>query len=54
VSANADRVTFNAAAQAGGGIVNSGAGTVTLRFTVVAFNTPDNCSPHGTIPGCQG
>ena len=50
----ADRVTFNAAAQAGGGIVNSGAGTVTLRFTVVAFNTPDNCSPHGTIPGCQG
>lgn len=49
----ADRVTFNNAAQAGGGIVNSGAGSVTLRFTLVAFNTPDNCSPHGTIPGCQ-
>jgi hypothetical protein len=49
----ADRVTFNAAAQVGGGIVNSGAGTVTLLFTVVAFNTPDNCSPHGTIPGCR-
>ena len=49
----ADRVTFNNAAQAGGGILNSGAGSVTLRFTLVAFNTPDNCSPHGTIPGCQ-
>jgi predicted outer membrane repeat protein len=33
----------------GGGIFNLSPGTVTLRSTLVAFNSPDNCSPQGTI-----
>jgi hypothetical protein len=28
------------------------AGTVSLRFTLVAVNFPDNCTPRGTIRGC--
>jgi hypothetical protein len=35
------------------GIANQG-GTVTLTGTRVAGNTPDNCEPPGTIPGCTG
>jgi hypothetical protein len=51
---NGDRVTFNQASVKGGGILNVGPlATVTLRFTLVAFNTPDNCSPQGTIRGCR-
>jgi hypothetical protein len=46
-----DRVVFNFAA-AGGGI-EIFAGTVTLRFTQVAFNTPDNCFPPGRVRGCR-
>jgi len=49
----AGRVTFNHASREGGGIFNGGSGTVSLRFTLVAFNTPDNCSPQGTIQGCR-
>jgi hypothetical protein len=45
-----DRVVFNSAGS-GGGIFNGG--TVLLRFTLVAFNSPDNCSPQGTIRGCR-
>jgi hypothetical protein len=41
---------FNRAGNLGGGILN--AGTLSLRFTLVAFNSPDNCSPPGTIRGC--
>jgi hypothetical protein len=38
----------------GGGILSAGPlATVTLRFTLVAFNTPDNCNPQGTIAGCR-
>jgi hypothetical protein len=47
-----DRVVSNSAESAGG-ILNFGLGTLTLRFTLVAFNTPDNCDPQGTIPGCR-
>jgi len=49
-----DRVVSNTANAAigGGGIALFG-GTVTLRFTLVAFNTPDNCHPRGTIQGCR-
>src|SRR5262249_26778071 len=48
-----DRVTLNQASLgSGGGIRNASPGTVLLRFTVVASNTPDNCSPRGTIRGC--
>jgi predicted outer membrane repeat protein len=45
-----DRVVSNSAGS-GGGIFSSG--TITLRFTLVAFNSPDNCVPRGTIRGCR-
>jgi hypothetical protein len=45
------RVVFNRAAD-GGGISNAPDGSVSLRFTLVAFNSPDNCHPSGTIRGC--
>jgi hypothetical protein len=48
-----DQVTFNHAAQRGGGIFNPSPGTVTLQHTLVAFNSPDNCNPQGTIAGCR-
>ena len=35
----------------GGGIA-TGNTNVTLRGTVVRNNTPDNCNPLNTIPGC--
>jgi hypothetical protein len=53
VALTGDRVTFNQAATAGGGIFNGGTGTLTLRFTVLASNTPDNCSQQGSTQGCQ-
>lgn len=37
----------------GGGIFN-GAGTVTLRRSIVRQNSPDNCAPAGSVPGCTG
>jgi hypothetical protein len=42
----------------GGGLSNSGGiatgnTNVTLRRTVVRNNTPDNCNPLNTIPGCH-
>ncbi|HEV8220464.1 MAG TPA: hypothetical protein VGQ05_09395 [Streptosporangiaceae bacterium] len=46
-----DRVVFNRAGSGGGGIFNDG--TLSLLFTLVAFNSPDNCSPQGTIRGCR-
>jgi hypothetical protein len=46
------RVVFNHAAD-GGGISNAPNGIVSLRFTLVAFNSPDNCTPQGTIRGCR-
>jgi predicted outer membrane repeat protein len=36
---------------AGGGIA-TGNNNVTLINTIVTLNTPDNCSPPNTIPGC--
>ena len=35
----------------GGGIA-TGNNNVTLRSSTVLNNTPDNCSPLNTIPGC--
>jgi len=50
---SSDLVTFNQASEVGGGLFNDPTrGTVSLRFTVVAFNTPDNCFPQGAIRGC--
>jgi len=46
-------LVMNTAPQGGGGILNLRPGTVTLRLTLVAFNSPDNCSPQGTIGGCR-
>jgi hypothetical protein len=36
---------------AGGGIHNA-AGTVTLRRSIVGTNSPNNCAPAGSVPGC--
>ena len=43
-------VEFNRAS--GGGGIATGNNNVTLRRTTVAHNTPDNCNPLNTIPGC--
>jgi hypothetical protein len=45
-------VRFNRGS-AGGGIATSNT-NVTLQKSTVTDNTPDNCSPLGTIPGCAG
>jgi hypothetical protein len=37
----------------GGGGIATGNANVTLRDTQVEGNAPDNCSPAGTIPGCD-
>jgi hypothetical protein len=47
-----DRVLVNRAAD-GGGIANAPNRSVSLRFTLVALNSPDNCTPRGTIRGCR-
>lgn len=52
-------VTGNAASggafQAGGGIYNdAGPGAVTIPASSVASNSPDNCAPAGSVPGCIG
>jgi hypothetical protein len=44
----------SAGAGGGGGIRNVPPGTVTLSASIVRNNTPDNCSPAGTIAGCAG
>ena len=38
----------------GGGGIATGNTNVTLRNSTVTSNTPGNCSPLGTIPGCVG
>jgi hypothetical protein len=37
----------------GGGGIATGNTNVRLRRTVVRNNTPDNCNPLNTIPGCH-
>jgi hypothetical protein len=47
-------VRFNQAignATAGGGVQNA-AGTVTLRGSLVTTNSPGDCAPAGSVPGC--
>lgn len=36
----------------GGGGIATGNGNVTLTNTIVRSNSPDNCRPINTIPGC--
>jgi hypothetical protein len=45
---------LNAAAVSGGGIFNLPPGTVTHTNSTTRNNTPNNCFPLGTIPGCTG
>ncbi|MFT9477424.1 hypothetical protein [Streptomyces sp. 11-1-2] len=45
-------VTRNTAITAGGGIDNQSNGQVTLTNTKVIDNTPDNCAPEDSVPGC--
>ncbi|WP_314175298.1 right-handed parallel beta-helix repeat-containing protein [Streptomyces winkii] len=45
-------VTHNTAITAGGGIANVANGQVTLTASKVIRNTPDNCTPEGSVPGC--
>ncbi|GAA1883752.1 right-handed parallel beta-helix repeat-containing protein [Streptantibioticus ferralitis] len=47
-------VTRNTAITAGGGIFNENSGQATLTASKVIHNTPDNCSPEGSVPGCAG
>jgi hypothetical protein len=47
-----DTIDHNVATGTGGGIRNVAPGTVTLSVSIVRNNTPDNCSPLNTIPGC--
>ncbi|MFD2690475.1 right-handed parallel beta-helix repeat-containing protein [Streptomyces phyllanthi] len=42
----------NAAGGQGGGIFHQ-RGSVALTLTSVARNTPDNCAPPGSVPGCS-
>lgn len=49
-------VELNHAVNVGGGgeIRNVAPGVVTLSASIVRANTPDNCSPQNTVPGCVG
>jgi hypothetical protein len=47
------QVTGNSASE-GGGIFASTSSPVTLSFSQVLSNNPDNCAPPGTIAGCVG
>lgn len=45
-------ITGNSASN-GGGIYND-SGTVSLEQATVTGNTPNNCAPAGSVPGCSG
>ena len=45
-------VTRNTAINNGGGIDNQPPSQVTLKDSRVIRNTPDNCTPAGSVPGC--
>jgi hypothetical protein len=40
-------------AGAGGGIQQNG-GTITVRRSIIRVNSPDNCAPANSVPGCTG
>jgi hypothetical protein len=46
------RITRNTAITTGGGIDNETPSTVTLTDSRVIRNTPNNCTPAGSVPGC--
>ena len=45
-------IKLNAATVNGGGIFNQPPGTVTIFTSIIRNNTPNNCFPLNTIPGC--
>jgi parallel beta-helix repeat protein len=45
--------TADGGSGSGGGTYNAG-GTVTLDQSWIRENNPDNCAPHGSVPGCFG
>lgn len=47
------QVTGNTAAQ-GGGIFAVPGSPVTLKLTLIAKNSPDNCAPPSSVAGCKG
>jgi hypothetical protein len=48
-------VDRNTATTTGGGIFNAGIpGRVTIPGSLVTANTPNNCRPAGSVPGCVG
>ncbi len=49
---NGSLVTGNSAPGGGGGIYAIAGSPVTLKLTLVAKNTPNNCQPLNTIGGC--
>jgi hypothetical protein len=51
---NRSTVIGNTAGQSGGGIANFFSAPVALRNATVTNNTPDNCNPAGSVPGCAG
>jgi hypothetical protein len=46
-------VVRNRAGGSGGGVFQNG-GTFTVRRSVIRANTPDNCAPANSVPGCTG
>jgi predicted outer membrane repeat protein len=48
------QVSGNSAAKGGGGIYSVTGGAVSLKFTIVSGNHPDNCEPLASIAGCTG
>jgi hypothetical protein len=50
---NFSQVNGNTAAGGGGGIFAVPGSPVTLKLTLIARNTPDNCAPPGSVAGCK-
>jgi hypothetical protein len=50
---NASLVTGNSATGGGGGIFAIAGSPITVKFTFIFRNAPDNCEPLNTIPGCH-
>jgi hypothetical protein len=48
------QVSGNSAGLGGGGIYSVTGGAVSLKFTIVSGNHPDNCEPLASIAGCTG
>jgi hypothetical protein len=46
-------VVHNRAGVSGGGILQNG-GIITVRRSIIRANTPDNCAPANSVPGCTG